>query len=430
MNKEQAIAQIAEKHKIPEGDVEEIFEDKLAETEEAGFSGSQAVERALKRTFMTFKRKSMDNTEGVEGVILGAGDRYDAVGYSRSEALEAYEENPQGAIKDKKVAVAVPPGEESNIVGNGVDVIGQVSGWNIVAHPSLEQLMGYDFAERGTAEVDDADTEIEDGWRVYPLDDRKRYNSGAENQGYGMPIDKHSWTRRCIGVFIRDGSDEAMIGQVTLRDQQSLQNPPVGEAVQFKARVDEADDEELLYINSTNETEFNPNPELEEELPSIDTLIEKYFPQGEWLFDLDGLYEHLESQQRGDTVIVKCDVADMNLEPNSNDTLRMVVSQLSFQGGDMIEREALCWIPAWQKSLIDFAVESSIYVIGRARLQDAYDPVKQERTPEKQEAVINVQGVFADPVHRIPREDADELGEEDVDFSTEEEDVEFNASEW
>lgn len=426
MNKEQLIQKISEEHKIPEADVEEIFDKKLEESEDAGLEGNAAVERAMKRTFNEFKRKSMDNTEGLEGVILGAGDRYDAVGYSRTEAIDAYQENPQGAIKDKKVGLAVPPGEEENIIGGGVSKLGEKNGWAIIAHPSLEQFLQYDFAERGTAEVDDGDDEVEDGWRIYPLDDRKTYNNGGENQNYGMPIDKHQWTRRCMGVFIRGDSDEAMRANITLRGEQSAVQPPLGEAIQFKARVNEADDEDMIYINSTNDTEFTPAPDLEDKLPSTDTLIEKYFPEGQWRFDLDGLYEHLQSVNGARTVVVEGDVVDMDLEPTSNDTLRMVINQLSFQGGDMVEREATCWAPAWQEQYIDFAVESTVYVIGRARLQDAYDPEKGESTSERQEAVINVQGVYADPTAKIPREtDTEDLEEADVDF--EEDEVEFEA---
>lgn len=428
MNKNELIQKISEKHKIPEADVEEIFDKKLQESKEAGLSGEEATQRAMKRTFNEFKRKSMDSTEGLEGVILGAGDRYDAVGYSRSEAIEAYQENPQGAIKDKKVGLAVPPGEEKNIVGGPVEKLGEKNGWAIVAHASLDQFPGYDFATRSSAEVDDANTDVEDGWRVYPLDDRKTYNNGGENQNYGMPVDKHQWTRRCIGVFIREDSNEAMRSQITLRGKQSAIEPPLGEAIQFKARADEADDEDMLYINPTDDTEFTPAPDLEDDLPSVDTLLQKYFPEGQWRFDLDGVYEHLQSVNGSRTVVVEGNVVDMDLEPSGNDTLRMVINQLSFQGGDMVEREATCWIPSWQDKYIDFAVESTVYVVGRARLKDAYDPEKGETTSERKEAVINVQGVYADPTAKIPREtEAEDLGEDDVEFEEEEDEVEFDA---
>jgi len=430
MNKEQSLKKVADEHKIPEADVKEIYEEKLEESKEAGHKGEKAEKRALKRTFIVFKQQSMDSTEGLEGIFLGAGDRYDAVGGSRSDAIDAYKENPAGAIREKKIGLAVPPGEESNIVGEGVSKLGERDGWAIVANPELEQFFSYNFAERGSGEMDDANTEVEDGWRVYPLDQRKTYSSGSENDNYGMPQDKHSWTRRCVGVFIREDSDEAMKAQVTLRDEQSAVNPPLGEPVQFKARVNESDDEDLLYVNSDDDTEFNPAPDLEDKLPSIDTLIEKYYPEGQWRFDLDGLYEHLQSTSGRITAIVKGDVVDMDLEPTSNNTLRMVINQLSFQGGEMIEREATCWIPAWQEQYIDFAVESTVYVVGRARLQDAYDPSTEERSSDEKEAVINVQGIYADPTAKIPREtDTQDIEEDDVEF--EEDEVEFDAEgEW
>lgn len=439
MNKDDLIEKLAEKNKIPEADVKEIFEEKLEESQDAGLKGDEALERAMKRTWGAFKRKDMSSSVGVEGVILGAGDRYDAVSYSREESIEAYQQNPQKAIKSGKVALAVPPGEESNITGNGVSKLGEKNGWAIIAKSAFEQLMQYDFAEKGSAETDDANTEVEDGWRVYPLDDRETFGSGSTNQSYGMPQDKHSWTRRCVGVFITEDSEEAMRGQLTLRGSKSAQNPPLNEPLQFKARVNEADDEEMLYINSSNETEFNPNPALDDQLPGVDTLIEKYFPEGQWRFELDELYEHLQDVNGSRTVVVEGDVIDMNLEPTGNDTFRMVIGQLTFQGGEMKEREATVWIPAWQDQYIDFAVESRVYVIGRARMQDAYDPQAGQRTSEKQEVVINAQGLYAEPTSKIPREEnVEEMDDEDVEFSAngqeeeaeqeDEAEVEFAAS--
>lgn len=429
MNPEELVSNLAEKHKIPEGDVKEVYEQKLEECEDADLKGDQAVERAMKRTWGVFKRKDMSSSTGLEGVILGMGDRYDAVGHSRDDAIEKYQNNPQGAIKAGEVAVAVPPGEEQNIAGQGVEVVGEKAGWNIVARPDNENILGYDFAKRDTAESDDADTTVEDGWRVYPLDTRETFSGGEANERYGTPTPKHQWKRRGLGVFITGDDDAPQVGNLTLTGKQSLQKPPLGQAVQFKGRVNEGDDGEI-YINSTSETEFVENPELAEELPSTDALIEKYLD--DYVHDLDSLYSYMEGQGQGSrTVVATGDVIDMNLEANSNGTFRMVIGQLSFAGGEMKEREATVWVPEWHDDYIDFAVESRVYVIGRARLQDAYSP-NGENDGEK-EVVLNAQGLYADPTSKVPRENAGDLEEDDLEFDTDgsdEEEAEEMAAEF
>lgn len=423
MNPDELISQLSEKHKIPEGDVKEIFEGKLEECEEAGMKGDQAKKRAMERTWNEFKRRDMSSSTGVEGVILGMGDRYDAVGYSRSDAIEAYEDNPQGAIKSGKVALAVPPEETGSITGSGVVSVGEKNGWAIITHENNEGLLEYPFAERDSAETDDANTEVEDGeWRVYPLDDRRTYGNGEENNHYGMPTDKHDWTRRGIGVFRTGDDDEVRVGNLTLKGNKSAQTPPLGQALQFQARVDVDDSTGELYINSVSDTEFEPHPELDEQLPSADSLIEKYLD--DYHYDLDGVFSYLSDKNGSETVVVDGDVVDMNLESNSNGTFRMVIGQFSFAGGEMKEREATVWVPDWQEEYIDFAVESRVFIIGRARLKDAYDPVKGETTSEEQEVVINAQGIYADPTSKIPRDDgAEDLDEEDLDFEPEEEEM-------
>lgn len=423
MNEDELIAQLSEKHKIPEGDVREIFEEKLEECKDADLKGDQAKQRAMERTYAAFKRKDMSSSEGVEGVILGAGDRYDSVGYSRENAIESYQENPQGAIKDGEVALAVPPDETDNITGNGVAAVGEKNGWAIVARPDNENILSYDFAERDSAETDDANTQVEDGWRVYPLDTRKTFSGGDENPRYGTPTPKHQWKRRCLGLLMAEGDDEPRIGHLTLTGKKSVQNPPLFQAVQFQGRVNEGDGDEL-YVNSTSETEFNPNPELEENRSSIDSLIEQYFSD-DYLFDLSGLYSYMAEQDGSRTVIAVGDVIDMDLEANSNDTYRMVLGQVDFSGGDMVEHEATTWVPTWHDQYIDFAIESRVYVVGRARMQDAYDPVEGERTSDEQEVVLNAQGLYADPTSKIPREDdVDDLDEDDFEAESADEESE------
>lgn len=427
MNPDEVINKLADKHKIPEGDVRELYEEKLEECEEAGLKGDQAKQRAIKRVWGAFRRQEQSSSTGVEGVILGAGDRYDAVDYSRRQAIEAYKENPQGAIKQGEVAVAVPPEEADNITGAGVEVVTEKNGWAIVARSDNENIASYDFAERGTAETDDANTEVEDGWRIYPLDTRETFGGGDANPRYGTPTPKHQWKRRALGLFRTEDGGEVRVGNLTLTGKKSMQNPPLGQAVQFKARVNEGDDGEL-YINSTSETEFNENPELQEQLPSIDTLIEKYFDD-KYLYELDGLYSFLSDVDGNRTIITYGDVIDMNLEATSNGTFRMVLGHMDFAGGEMKEYEATVWIPEWQEQYIDFAVESKVYVVGRARMQDAYDPVEGQRTSEEQEVVINAQGLYADPTSKIPREDGvEDLDEEDFDFEPDDEEEELEAS--
>lgn len=421
MKPSQLISKIAEQNKIPEGDVQEVYDSKLEECEEAGLKGNQAKERAMKRTWGAFKRQSMSSSTGVEGIILGAGDRYDAVNYSRENAIEAYQSNPVRAISDGKVAVAVPPNETGNLTGSGVEVVGEKAGWAIVSRPDNDNILGYDFAERDTAESDDANTQVEEGWRVYPLDTRESYGNGDPNPRFGTPTPKHQWKRRGLGLF-RTGDSDVKVGNLTLTGKKSMQNPPLGKAVQFKARVNEGDDGEL-YINSTSDTEFTPAPDLDDNLSSIDSLIERHFD--DYLQDLEGAYSFMADKGGSRTLIITGDVIDMNLEATSNGTFRMVIGQLSFAGGEMKEQEATVWVPEWHDQYIDFAVESRVYVVGRARMQDAYDTESGGRTSEEQELVINAQGLYADPTSKVPREDsAEDLDEDDFDFDPEDEDTE------
>lgn len=418
---EQLIANIAENQAIPEDDVKEVWEAKLEEVEEAGMKGDEAQDRAQKLLFLAFKRKQQSNTVKIEGIILGAGDRYDAVNYSRKNAIDAYQENPQGAIREGEVAIACPPEEAGNLTGNGVEVVGEKNGWAIVTFSGNDGLLQYPFAERDSGQADDAETDVEEGWRLYPLDNRKKFNSGDENNHFGMPVDKHQWTRRGTGLFFTDDPSDIRISHLTFHDKQSAPNPPLGKPIQMKARVNEADDSDELYVHTTSDTEISPNPELEEKLTkSIDQIIEDNFRGTEFLHTLESLYEYMAGQPDNArrTIIVKSDVSTIDMEPNSNDTLRMVLAEHDWQGAELVEREATVWIPAWQEQYIDFAADSQIYVVGQAQMQDAYDPSTGGRSSDKKEVVINCQGLYADPTFKIPREDnVEEITDEDVDFS-------------
>lgn len=420
MNKEQLISKISDENAIPEADVEEVYDEKLEECKDAGMSGEEAEERALKRVWNAFKRRSMSNADKVQGIFLGCGDRYDAVGYNRTQAIEAYQENPQQAIKSGKIALAIPPEDEEDIVGNGVQSVGEKNGWSIIA--KSEKTLQYDFAERGTEQEDDADTEIEDEeWRVYPLDTQRKYRSGDKNDDYLTPLPKHSWRRAAVGVFRVDEDGDAQISRITFSGKQSISPPPLFEPVEFKARTNEADDDKLgMYINSTSETTITEYPELEDDWPDVIGIIDKMFRDTEWFHDLPSLYAYLDEDGTRENVIVKADVVDLDMEPNSNGTLRMVLGDFQFEGGEMVEQEATVWIPEEHDKYIDFATESEVFVVGQARLVDGYDSVKGERTPDVKEVSINGQGVIADPNVKIPREDSvQELDEEDMDFDDE-----------
>lgn len=433
MNVEDVISKIAESEAMAEDDVREIYEAKLEQVEEADFEGDKE-KRAVKLLWGSFKRRQQSDSTAVEGVFLGSGDRYDAVDYSRSQALEAYQENPQKAIKEGKVGVACPPEEAENITGAGVQVVGEKNGWAIVAHPDNENVLQYNFADRDPqsgdiAGTDDGEGNIEEGWRLYPLDTREEFNSGDENPNYGMPQDKHQWRRRALGVFRYGDNDQVKIGNVTFSDDQSVDEPPLYEAVKFKARVDEGDDDEL-YIYSTSETEIEPNPELGEKIGEPQDLVMEYFGGTDYVHDIHSAYEWMHDQDGRQTIIVKASLYSMDLEPNSNDTLRLVIGDMDFSGTEMVDREATVWLPAWQKEYVDFAVDSDIYVVGRAQLRDAYDPEKGETTSEEKELVINGQGVFADPDAKIPREDdVEEVDEDDFDFEGGDEEAETDGGE-
>lgn len=423
-NPDQVIETIADNEAIPEADVREVYEEKLEQAQEK-FEGEQAQERALKMLWTSFKRRQQSSSVKVEGVFIGSGDRYDAVGYTRDQALESYQQNPQKAIKDGKVAVAVPPGEEENLLGGGVVKVGEKNGWAIITHSQNEQILQYEFAERDpdSGEVtgkDDANTTVENGWRLYPLDTRERFGD-SRNDNYGMPANKHSWTRRALGLFRRDGEDSVRISNVTFRGKQSIQTPPLYEPVEFKARVNEDDDTGEFYVNSTNDTEITHSEKLSEQINKTpDQLIESHFEGTDYLHDLESLYEYMQAQDGRRTVIVRGEVVSLDLEPNSNDTFRMVLGDMDFAGGELVEREVTVWVPTWQEQYIDFAVDSRVYVVGRANLQDAYDPEKGERTSEEQEVSVNAQGLYADPAFKIPREDSvEDMSEDDVEFSDE-----------
>ncbi|MFB6236994.1 MAG: hypothetical protein ABEH81_01350 [Halopenitus sp.] len=426
MNVDDVIGKIAESNAMAEADVKEIYDQKLEECEEAGLKGDEAKQRALKRLWSTFKRQNQSNAVKVEGYFIGAGDRYDAVGYSREEAVDSYQENPQRAIKEGEVAVACPPEEASNLTGSGVVEVGQKNGWSIISHENNENILQYNFADRnpdGSVDgTDDANTKVEDGWRVYPLDTRESFNSGDENPNYGMPQDKHQWTRRGLGLFTGGPADDVRIGNITFRDKISASEPPLYEPVQFKARVDEDEDTGELYINSTSDTEVEPNPDLGENVDkTIDELIEEHFAGTEYYQeDLQSLYEYMAEQNGRRTVVVKSDVISMDLEPNSNNTMRLVLGEMEFDGREMVEHEVTVWVPAWQKEYIDFAVDSRVYVIGRANISAAYDPETGGTSDTEKEVNINAQGLYADPTVKIPREDDTEsLEEDDFDFEPE-----------
>lgn len=430
---QQYVEKLAEEHAMAESDVEEIYNEKLQQCHDAGQKGEQAEQRAIKMLLRAFSRRQQSSLEPVEGVFLGVGDRYDAVRWERQRAVEAYQENPQKAIKDGVIAVACPPEESGNITGGGVVVVGEKNGWAIVSHENNEGILQHNFASRNpaTGEVDgtdEANTEVEDGWRLYPLDTQRKFNSGDDNPNFGRPVAKHEWTRRGLGVFKTDEHD-ARRASVTLRGKSTISEPPLYDAVQLEARVNEADNEDLLYVNGYDETEINPNPELEGQLPEPDELIEKYYGGTDRLHDLQSAYEFLGDSDRPETIFVKADVLTMDLEPNANNTLRLVLNDMDFVGTEAVEWEATVWLPDWQAKYIDFAVDSRVYVVGRAQLQDAYDPEAGERTSEEQEISIDGQGIYADPTFKIPREDdVEEVSEDDFDFSAD--DDGFEEDDW
>ena len=420
----QIIEKIADSQAIPEGDVKEIYEEKLEQCEEGGLKGQEAEARARKLLWTTFKRKSQSSSSKIEGIILGAGDRYDAISYQRDDAISSYQSNPQKAIKDGEVAVACPPEEASNLTGNGVQVIGDKNGWSIVTHGQNEGILQYDFAERqedgSVVGQDDGEAGVEEGWRLYPLDTREKFGSGSDasqNDRYGMPQPKHQWTRRGLGLFFTEEHEGVNVGILTFRGKASARNPPLFEPVQFQGRVNEGDQGDL-FINISGDTDIEENPALEDKMnKTVDQLIETYFAGTDYYHNLESLYEYMAEQDGRRTVIVESDVVSMDLEANSNDTYRMVIGEMDFTGGELVEREATVWVPTWHDQYIDFAVDSRVYVIGQAKLQDAYNPETGERDSDEKEVVLNAQGLYADPTTKIPREDeVEELTEDDVQF--------------
>lgn len=357
MNKEEYIKNWAEKLSLTVEEIESEFS-KLLEDEQSihpTLNDEQKNQRALQRLALTYKKQLRSPAVGFEGIIIGTSDCIDIIARQRREAIELYRVDPQTAIAE------------------GIT------------------------NEEGV-----------------PLDARKEWANGKQNQNYGKPLPDHNFMRNIFGIATKTKTKEApRFFSININgDKATNEDIPLFKPVRFMAidRTTPEQGDTMYQLNASTFTNFAVDNKLQ--LPSYRDLISKYYK----ITNLKEIlaYHEINKDNFNRVVVVEGDVSSLNLEPTSAGSRVMVVEDSSTALEDLDAKGITCWVP--KKINIDFAEGSRVLVVGKTS-QGKKKDADGNYTEELGDVTINVYGCYAIPEYKIAQpEEINPITEENLDI--------------
>jgi hypothetical protein len=250
-----------------------------------------------------------------------------------------------------------------------------------------------------------------------PLDPNPKMPWGADNPDYGKPL-LPRFIRQSVGISRpKDGSGPMKLMILTHNGDQALQQPPLGEAVEFLANMRADEDLRRLYNTSVN-TAYKPTEIEEFGTVDIDAVCGILMDAPDaFKSDLAGLEEwhatHETDYRR--VVIAMGDVMYVSPEPLSSGNLLMILedeSTMEYEGEGIT-----VFVHPEIADQIDFGSGSRVITLGRTSMAPFYDRAERKVDPDRLVPMLNALGVWAIPEYKMAPDEtytvsADETVEE------------------
>jgi hypothetical protein len=245
----------------------------------------------------------------------------------------------------------------------------------------------------------------------------------------GKPLPEHSWLRSIYAVARPIDPKTKQPGPVQFTKIMVNNAPaidaskfPTMQKVKFKAINKTTENDRLTGEYTANFSAFTKFEPAEFDMPPIEEILPA-MPQYVTLGDLDE-YHTKNSNNPRRFVITEGTVVNMNLEPNpKTGNIYLIVSDesLLFSGTD--KTGIMNWIPTDRNIVVDFAVESRVFVVGKTTRGQARDPITKETLEGVPgDVMLNVYGLYAPEMFKVAPE-IQPVTEESISAETE-------AKEW
>lgn len=232
-----------------------------------------------------------------------------------------------------------------------------------------------------------------------PLDTRKTFENGKENNKFGKPLPKYSWFRTIAGVAAeREGQIGPIKFQMSINGKMAKNRPLEFVPVKFKG-INKGIKDGVLTLNHSVLTNFEAMEGLK--LPKVDEIIQKFFTNAIVTFDNLEEYHETNKDNRGRFCFIRGEVADLNNEPTSVGNKKLVIfdENQDILDPDVETKNCLCWVP--EDCDLNFGIGSKVWVGGRTgrgnkRLEDG-----SWSTEKDGPILLNAECVYAIPEHKV-----------------------------
>ena len=323
------------------------------------------------------------------GFFMSLEEPRDNNAYIRKKALEEYKRDPYNAHQEGFVAIAElsDDGKSYSISRN---YNGEIDTKTAMKLPS--------YAET-----------LEDGSIIIALDNRKHFQSGADNKMYGKALRPVMQTK---GLFVGKVGNDEEYKLYNFSYKNSDFAPNTFTWLHMPVMVSDFVEDTLYgFTDKTlNGLTLNDDPEAEiyrnvQHIDMVATMTNLAINNVTELSLLDAKHiEMRDSPASRRFIITDGTVCNINMTPTGNGNRIMYLSDLNADFDYDNEGMTTCWMPS--NIDINFGIGSSVIVVGRTSQRegdDGYDP-----------ATINVTGVYV--TESVGQAETVEVSEESMDW--------------
>jgi hypothetical protein len=325
------------------------------------------------------------------GFFISLEEPRDNNAYNRRKALEEYKRDPYNAHQECYVAIAEPR-EDGNSYKITRVINGEIDTSTAVVLP--------EYAET-----------LEDGSIIIALDNRKHFQSGAENKQYGKALRPVMQTK---GLFV---------GKVGTDEEYKLYNfsyknsdfaPNTFTWLHMPVMISDFVEDTLYGFTDKTLNGLSLNDDMDKEgdsyrdVSGIDMVATMTNLTAKNVTDLSLLdAKHIElrdSPANRRFVVTDGTVCNINMTPTGNGNRIMYLSDLNADFDYDNEGMTTCWMPS--NIDINFGIGSNVIVVGRTSQREGdngYDP-----------ATINVTGIYV--TDSVGQPQTVEISEESMDW--------------
>jgi hypothetical protein len=226
----------------------------------------------------------------------------------------------------------------------------------------------------------------------------------------GKPLPEHSWLRTIIG-FARPIDPKTKQAGVPWTFRMSLNGNAAIDVssiphmipIKFKGINRTTDEDRKISEYKINPSTFTKFEKADiKDFPAVEDVLKGITNRFKMLGELEE-YHNQNENDKARWVITEGSVAMLNLEPNTKTgNMMMILSDesLTFSGeGD--KSGVMCWIPTDRGIVIDFGVESRIFIVGRTTRGKARDPTTGELLETPGDVMLNVFDLYAPEMFKV-----------------------------